>query len=72
MPGRALAYWVVSTVSAHREDHKIVEHPAVGPITVDRDVLTDGDAELKIVMLTVPPGTGDETKLKLAAIAPVP
>jgi transcriptional regulator with XRE-family HTH domain len=64
--------WARGTVSAHREDHKIVEHPAVGPITVDCDVLTDGDAELKIVMLTAAPGTDDETKLKLAAIAPVP
>jgi transcriptional regulator with XRE-family HTH domain len=64
--------WARGTVSAHREDHKIVEHPAVGPITVDCDVLTDGDAELKIVMLTAAPGTEDETKLKLAAIAPVP
>ena len=64
--------WAQGTVSAHREDHKIVEHPAVGPITVDCDVLTDGDADLKIVMLTAAPGTDDETKLKLAAIAPVP
>jgi transcriptional regulator with XRE-family HTH domain len=64
--------WARGTVSAHREDHKIVEHPAVGPITVDCDVLTDGDADLKIVMLTAAPGTDDETRLKLAAIAPVP
>ncbi|MBV9795219.1 MAG: helix-turn-helix domain-containing protein [Actinobacteria bacterium] len=63
--------WARGTVSAHREDHKIVHHPAVGPITVDCDVLTDGDADLKIVMLTAAPGTDDETKLKPAAIAGV-
>ena len=63
--------WARGTVSAHREDRKIVEHPGVGPVTVDCDVLTDGDAELKIVLLTAASGTDDETKLKLAAIAPV-
>jgi transcriptional regulator with XRE-family HTH domain len=63
--------WAHGSVSAHREDRKIVEHPGVGPVAVDCDVLTDGDAELKIVMLTAASGTDDETKLKLAAIAPV-
>jgi len=61
-----------TAVSAHREDHKIIEHPAVGPITVDCDVLTDGDAELKIVILTVAPDTEDETKLRLAFLSGVP
>ena len=63
--------WATGMVSAHREDRKIVEHPAVGPITVDCDTLTDGDADLKIVILTAAPGTEDETKLRLATIAGV-
>jgi transcriptional regulator with XRE-family HTH domain len=63
--------WATGRVSAHREDRKIVEHPAVGPIIVDCDTLTDGDAELKIVILTAAPGTEDETKLRLATIAGV-
>ena len=63
--------WATGTVSAHREDRKIVEHPAVGPIIVDCDTLTDGEAELKIVILTAAPGTEDETKLRLAIIAGV-
>jgi hypothetical protein len=56
----------------HREDHKIIEHPAVGPITVDCDVMTDGDAELKIVILTAGPDTEDETRLRLAFLSGVP
>jgi transcriptional regulator with XRE-family HTH domain len=64
--------WAQGTVSAHREDHKIVEHPGVGPVTVDCNVLTDGDADLKIVIMTAASGTEDETKLRLAAIAGVP
>jgi transcriptional regulator with XRE-family HTH domain len=64
--------WASGGVSARREDHKIVEHPAVGPIAVDCDVLTDGDAELKIVILTAAPDTEDETKLRLAFLSGVP
>ncbi|WP_433367221.1 helix-turn-helix transcriptional regulator [Actinoplanes sp. CA-142083] len=59
--------WASGVVGAHREDHKIVEHPAVGPIAVDCDVLSDAD--LKIVILTAAPDTEDETKLRLALVA---
>ncbi|MEU1804127.1 helix-turn-helix transcriptional regulator [Streptomyces sp. NPDC019937] len=61
--------WATGEVSAHREDHKTIDHPAVGPVTVDCDVLTDGDSELKIVIMTAVPGSEDETKLQLTAIA---
>ncbi|MGH1556115.1 hypothetical protein ACRAWF_43080 [Streptomyces sp. L7] len=47
-------------MAAHREDHKTVRHPVVGAIDVDCDVLTDGDSELKIVILTAAPGSSDE------------
>jgi hypothetical protein len=59
-------------VGSHREDHKIVEHPTAGPIEVDCDVMTDGDAELKIVILAAAPDTEDETKLRLAVLSGVP
>jgi hypothetical protein len=52
--------WASGAVGAYREDHKIVKHPAVGPIAVDCDVLTDGDAERKIVVLTPAPDTEDQ------------
>ncbi|GAA3651614.1 helix-turn-helix transcriptional regulator [Streptomyces iranensis] len=64
--------WAIGTVAAHREDHKTIEHPSVGPVTVDCDVLTDGDSEFKIVIMTAVPGSADETKLRLAAIAGSP
>jgi hypothetical protein len=44
----------------------------VGPVTVDCDVLTDGDSELKIVIMTAVPGSEDETKLRLASVAGLP
>jgi transcriptional regulator with XRE-family HTH domain len=64
--------WAIGTVAAHREDHKTIEHPSVGSVTVDCDVLTDGDSELKIVIMTTAPGSTDETKLRLAVIAGPP
>ena len=63
--------WATGTVSAHREDRKIVEHPVAGPIMVDCDVLTDGDAEQKIIILTAAPDTEDESRLRLATIGGV-
>lgn len=58
--------WASGTVSAHREDHKTIEHPDVGRVEVDCDVLTDGDSELKIVILTAAPASPDEAKLRRA------
>ena len=61
--------WAAGAVSAHRADRKVIEHPAVGPVRVDCDVLTDGDDELKIVVMTAAPDTDDATLLRLAAVA---
>lgn len=61
--------WATGEVAAHREDHKTIDHPSVGPVTVDCDVLTDLDSELKIVIMTAAPGSEDETKLRLTTIA---
>ena len=58
-------------MSAHREDHKTIQHPVVGPVGVDCDVLTDGDSELKIVIMTAVSGSTDETTLRLATVTGV-
>lgn len=55
-------------MAAHREDHKTIDHPSVGPVTVDCDVLTDGESELKIVIMTAAPGSEDETKFRPTAV----
>ena len=64
--------WAAGEVAAHREDHKTIDHPSVGPVTVDCDVLTAGDSELKIVIMTAAPGSEDETRLRLTAVAGPP
>jgi transcriptional regulator with XRE-family HTH domain len=63
--------WDSGAVGAHQEDHKIVNHPQVGMIAVDCDVMSDGNAERKIVILTAAPDSEDETKLKLALVSGV-
>ena len=63
--------WASGEVGAHREDHKIVQHPATGPIAVDCNVLADGGAERKIVVLTAAPDTEDDTKFRLAVVSGV-
>ncbi|MER5512418.1 helix-turn-helix transcriptional regulator [Streptomyces sp. NPDC002766] len=61
--------WAGGTVAAHREDRKRVEHPVAGAVEVDCDVLTDGDSELKIVILSAAPGSADEAAFRLALSA---
>lgn len=61
--------WRAGAVGEHAEDHKTIEHPLVGEITVDCDVLSAGDSDLKIVALTAPAGSEDASKIELARIA---
>jgi transcriptional regulator with XRE-family HTH domain len=61
--------WSNGAVDSHREDRKRIEHPSIGPIMVDCDTLTDGDSELKIVIMSAAPGSEDETKMHFAEVA---
>ena len=61
--------WRDGAVCGHAEDRKIIQHPDIGEITVDCDVLSDSDTDLKIVIYTTVPGSEDETKLNLARVA---
>ncbi|WP_214413883.1 helix-turn-helix transcriptional regulator [Sphaerisporangium fuscum] len=61
--------WHAGVVGGHVEDRKTIRHPTVGDITVDCDVLSDSDTDLKIVIYTAVPGSEDETKLDLARVA---
>jgi transcriptional regulator with XRE-family HTH domain len=60
--------WRDGTVGRHAEDRKTIRHPGIGDITVDCDVLSDSDTDLKIVIYTAVPGSEDETKLDLARV----
>src|SRR5215469_945871 len=66
---RFAAMWHDGAVGGHAEDRKTIRHPDIGDITLDCDVLSDSDSELKIVIYTAAPGSEDATKLDLALIA---
>ena len=61
---RFAALWESGVVGVHVEDHKIVDHPTAGEISVDCDILTTGDADHKIVILTASPDTEDDAKMR--------
>ena len=63
--------WSASAVGHHREDDKSIDHPAVGRLTVQCDVVVDGDAERKIVVLSAAPDTEDDSKFQLAVVSGV-
>ena len=58
--------WQEGAVASHREDRKIVYHPDAGAITVECDVLSDGDNDLKVVVYSVAPDSEDEARLAFA------
>ncbi|MBM7089621.1 helix-turn-helix transcriptional regulator [Streptomyces sp. NPDC012461] len=65
---RFATFWADASVGRHAEDRKTIRHPDFGEVTVDCDVLTDGDTDLKIVAYTAVPGSTDESQLVHAGI----
>lgn len=57
------ALWRSGKVAHHQPDRKTIEHPDVGPITLDCDVLTVPGADLRLVVYSAPANTSDATKL---------
>jgi transcriptional regulator with XRE-family HTH domain len=55
--------WRDGAVGNHVADHKVVEHPVVGDIEVDCDVLHAGEDDLQIVAFTTAPGSDAARKL---------
>ena len=48
--------------------HKKIDHPAVGPITLDCDTLIVAVDDLRIMVYTAEPGTADAERLALAVV----
>lgn len=64
LPGFARS-WDSGDVPRHRTMRKTVEHPELGSITVDSDILTAPDSELYVTVLTAEPGSEDASRLSL-------
>jgi transcriptional regulator with XRE-family HTH domain len=62
------ALWDSHTVDTHLTSRKTIDHPEVGLITLDCDVLTVADADLRIVVYTAQPGTVEADALALLRI----
>jgi hypothetical protein len=48
--------------------HKTIDHPTVGPITLDCDTLLVALDDLRIAVYTAEPGTEDADRLALAVV----
>ncbi len=65
---RFAALWETGMVGTHRESHKTFDHPDVGLVTVDCDVLTVDGSDLRIVAYTAPAGSESAEKLRLLSV----
>jgi transcriptional regulator with XRE-family HTH domain len=63
--------WSQAHVARHRSSTKTATSTAVGPITIDCDVLTAPGTDLRIVLYTATPGTEDASKLALLNVTGV-
>lgn len=62
---RFAALWEAHEVSGHRLHTKTIHHPEVGPLHLDCDILTEPGGDLRIVILTAPPGSDTASALGL-------
>jgi hypothetical protein len=60
--------WRQRIVSLEDPKPKTVVHPQVGPITVDCDVLTVAGTDVRLVVYTTAPGSGEAAKLDLVRV----
>ena len=62
--------WERDEPEPHQESskRKVVEHPSVGPITVDCDVLVVATDDVRLMVYTAEPGTSDAERLALAVV----
>ncbi|MBI0294556.1 helix-turn-helix domain-containing protein [Streptomyces sp. PRKS01-29] len=60
--------WDSGAVGHHEGSRKTIDHPRVGPLTLDCDVLTVAGSDLRIVVYTAEPGTEDAERLALLTV----
>lgn len=60
--------WDSGAVGRHEAARKTIDHPQVGPLTLDCDVLTVVGSDLRIMVYTAAPGTEDAERLALLTV----
>jgi transcriptional regulator with XRE-family HTH domain len=60
--------WESGIVGRHEVARKTIDHPAVGPLDLDCDVLAVAGADLRVMVYSAEPGTADAERLALVAV----
>ncbi|MFF4866060.1 MmyB family transcriptional regulator [Streptomyces sp. NPDC002405] len=60
--------WDAGAVGRHEASRKTIDHPRVGPVMLDCDVLTVAGSDLRIMVYTAEPGTEDAERLALLTV----
>jgi hypothetical protein len=60
--------WKLSTVAHHGNERKAIDHPDVGELELDCDVLSVHGADLRIIVFTAAPGSEAADKLRLLSV----
>jgi transcriptional regulator with XRE-family HTH domain len=60
--------WAAGAVGRHEAARKTIDHPQVGTLTLDCDVLTVAGSDLHIMVYTAEPGTEDAERLALLTV----
>ena len=60
--------WDAGAIGQHEAARKTIDHPEVGPVTLDCDVLTVAGSDLRIMIYTAEPGTEDAERLALLTV----
>ncbi|MBB4788325.1 helix-turn-helix domain-containing protein [Streptomyces rapamycinicus] len=63
--------WRTPALGSRLGGHKRLQHPLVGEISLDNDVLKVPDHDVRIVTYTAEPGTSDEEKLEYLRVAAI-
>ncbi|WP_406433906.1 helix-turn-helix transcriptional regulator [Streptomyces sp. NBC_01589] len=65
---RFAGLWDAGGLGQHEAAQKTIDHPQVGSLTLDCDVLSVAGSDLRIMIYTAEPGTEDAERLELLAV----
>lgn len=65
---RFAALWEDGAGARHAASRKTIDHPEVGPLTLDCDILSVAGSDLRIMVYTAEPGTDDAARLALLGV----
>jgi DNA-binding XRE family transcriptional regulator len=65
---RFAGLWDSGAVGRHEAARKTIDHPQVGALTLDCDILTVAGSDLRIMIYTAEPGSADAERLALLTV----